>query len=215
MSLKKLTFLSGFIIFLMTITFTVSAEEPVVAPLDSTAISSDQQVVPKNTNETQWAWGEVTNLDVLAKTLTLKYLDYETDQEKELVLTVDDMTAFENIKSLDEIKIKDTLSVDYMVSSDGKNIAKNINFEKPDSSTAAITPVVENTKPAAMAEPIITDTSMQQAAAPVETPMQAPVVTQPEVQPGIVAEPSALISQAPVQAVLTPAPATQEGQTQQ
>ncbi|MDO8489719.1 MAG: hypothetical protein Q7S42_06425, partial [Candidatus Omnitrophota bacterium] len=133
MSLKKLTFLSGFIIFSMVITFAVFAEEPVVAPTDATVISSDQQVAPKNISETQWAWGEVTNIDVLVKTLTLKYLDYETDQEKELILTVDEKTAFENIKSLDEVKIKDTLSVDYMVGADGKNIAKNINFEKPDS----------------------------------------------------------------------------------
>ncbi|MCX5711237.1 MAG: hypothetical protein NT060_04710 [Candidatus Omnitrophica bacterium] len=63
------------------------------------------------------------------KTLTLKYLDYETDQEKDINLSVDEKTAYESVKSLDEIKIKNTLSVDY-VAKDGFNIAKNISLEK-------------------------------------------------------------------------------------
>jgi len=143
MNFKKFAGLSGFIILTMVITLIAFAEEPVAAP----AAAVDQQAAPKTENETQWAWGEVTNLDPQAKTLTLKYLDYETDQEKDLVLAVDEKTVFENIKSFDEIKVNDTLSIDYMVAADGKNIAKNINFEKPDSSPASPAPAVENTKP--------------------------------------------------------------------
>ncbi len=148
MNSKKFAFLSGFIILIMVTTLIAFAEEPVTAPAGSPAAPVDQQAAPKTENETQWAWGEVTNLDAQAKTLTLKYLDYETDQEKDLVLTVDEKTVFENIKSFDEIKINDTLSIDYTVGADGKNIAKNINFEKPDSSPAAPAQAAENTQPA-------------------------------------------------------------------
>lgn len=140
MKFKKFAVLSGFIILITVTTLIAFAEEPAVA-------AAEQPAAPKSENETQWAWGEVTNVDVQARTLTLKYLDYETDQEKDLVLAVDEKTAFENIKNFDEIKINDTLSVDYMVGSDGKNIAKNINFEKPDSSPAV---PAQDIKPAEM-----------------------------------------------------------------
>ena len=137
MDLKKFAFFSGFIVLIMITAVIAFAEEPVAAPENPAASPAGQTAAPKIENETQWAWGEVTNLDAQAKTLTLKYLDYETDQEKDLVLTVDEKTVFENIKSFDEIKINDTLSIDYTVGADGKNIARNINFEKPDSAPVA------------------------------------------------------------------------------
>lgn len=137
MNSKKFALLSGFIILIMITALAAFAQEPAAAPADQAAVPAEQQEGSKSENDTQWAWGEVTSLDAPAKTLTLKYLDYETDQEKDLVLTVDEKTVFENIKSLDEIKVNDTLSIDYTVGADGKNTAKNINFEKPDSSPAA------------------------------------------------------------------------------
>lgn len=175
MNLKRFAVLSVFIILIMVITFIAFAEESVVAPADPAAVPSDWQVASKNGSDILWAWGEVTNLDAQAKTFTLKYLDYETDQEKELVLAVDEKTVFENINSLEEIKIKDTLSIDYMIGADGKNIAKNINFEKPDSSSNAPAQAVENVKPAEVAVQPVVDTSMS-AAAPVEVfvPAKAP-----------------------------------------
>ena len=131
----KLNRMLGALVLLITITtFTAFAQEPEVsvAPAVS-AMPADLAPVPmQNENNTQWVWGEVTNLDNQAKTLTLKYLDYETDQEKELVLIIDEKTTYENIKSFDEIKVKDTLSVDYATGSEDKNIVKNISLEKPD-----------------------------------------------------------------------------------
>jgi len=129
----------------------VSAENPVVSPADSTAaISAPQapQVPVQNENDTQWAWGEVVSSDAAAKTITLKYLDYETDQEKNIIISVDEKTTFENIKIFDEIKVKDTLSIDYMVGADGKNTAKNIGLESPDSSSAVSQTVEDTTKQA-------------------------------------------------------------------
>ena len=92
-------------------------------------------------SNTQWVWGEVTAVDSPGKTLTLKYLDYETDQEKELLLVVDESTSYENIKSLEDIQPKDNLSVDYTLK-DGKNVAKSISLEKPESSPAENSAVV-------------------------------------------------------------------------
>jgi hypothetical protein len=112
----------------------VDAETPVAGSAEPEASVLAAQAAAENENDTQWTWGEVVNLDSAGKTITLKYLDYETDQEKDIVLAVDEKTVFENIKSFEEIKIKDTLSIDYTVGSDGKNMAKNISLESPDSS---------------------------------------------------------------------------------
>jgi hypothetical protein len=105
----------------------------VVNVANVTSVSPSQ---PTNDLNTQWAWGEVVNADAQNKTITIKYLDYEADQEKELSLVVDDSTTFDNVKSFEEIKPKDNLSIDY-VTTEGKNIAKSISLEKPESSPKA------------------------------------------------------------------------------
>jgi hypothetical protein len=86
----------------------------------------------QNNPDTQWVWGEVSILDTQNKAILVKYFDYETDQEKEININIDDKTTYENIKSMNELKPKDTVSIDYIVSADGKNIAKNISIEKPE-----------------------------------------------------------------------------------
>ncbi len=85
---------------------------------------------------TQWVWGEVTSIDAQNKALNLKYLDYETDQEKEMSVATDDSTVYENAKMLSDIQPKDNISVDYVVK-DGKNIAKTIGLEKAEDAPAA------------------------------------------------------------------------------
>ncbi len=86
--------------------------------------------------ETQWIWGDVVSADTAAKKILVKYLDYETDTEKEINIEVNDKTTYENVKSIDEIKPMDTLSVDYMINPDGRNIAKNISVEQPEGAQA-------------------------------------------------------------------------------
>ena len=81
-------------------------------------------------SETQWVWGEVVSVDTAAKTIKVKYFDYDSDTEKEITVAMDDKTAYENVKSIDEIKPKDTLSIDYIIGPEGKVIAKNISVEK-------------------------------------------------------------------------------------
>jgi len=91
-------------------------------------IKSEIQTEP----DIQWLWGEALSVDTQKNEIQVKYLDYETEQEKEATVIVDDKTTYENIKSLSDIKIKDTLSIDYVVSPEGKNIARNISIEKPE-----------------------------------------------------------------------------------
>jgi hypothetical protein len=64
------------------------------------------------------------------KALLVKYVDYEVDQEKEITFSLDDKTKLENVAALDEIKAKDSVSVDYIVTADGSNLAKSISVEK-------------------------------------------------------------------------------------
>ncbi|MFA5092754.1 MAG: hypothetical protein WC543_02260 [Candidatus Omnitrophota bacterium] len=218
MSLKKFTVLFGFIILIMAMTTFVFAEEPVVAPVDTTIVNPDLQTPVKSTNDAQWAWGEVTNLDPQAKTVTLKYLDYETDQEKDLVLTADENTVFENIKSFDEIKIKDTLSIDYIIAADGKNVAKNINFEQPDAAAVAPAQAMEEGKPTDLAPAVEEPAPVAEAVtAPVTETM--PVVEAPapveEMAPAPAVEaPVSVTPTEPVAEEATPAPVVSEGQAQ-
>ena len=95
----------------------------------------------------QWIWGDVVSVDTQKNELLIKYLDYETDSEKEISISVDDKTTLENVKSLDEIKAKDTVSVDYIIVSEGKNLAKNISVEKPESPEVSREEVIPQTTP--------------------------------------------------------------------
>ena len=174
MNLKKIVLLFGFVIVMLAARQTVFAEEAQVASLDQEVITSNQQSPALKESDMQWAWGEVTNLDNQAKTITLKYLDYETDQERELVLVVDEKTIFENIKDFNELKLNDTLSIDYLAAEDGKNIAKNINFEKPE---ATVVPVLSEAAVPVLAPPEV------ESAMPVE-----PASAEPESTPTVVGQ---------------------------
>lgn len=82
--------------------------------------------------EAQWIWGDAVSVDAASRKILVKYLDYETDTEKEINIEVDDKTTYENVKSIDEIKPLDTLSIDYIINPDGRSLAKNISVEKPE-----------------------------------------------------------------------------------
>lgn len=109
-------------------------------------IKPTTMVAPQAANDsnTQWVWGEVTVVDAQNKTLTLKYLDYEADQEKEIALTIDDTASYENVKALEDIQPKDNLSVDY-ITKDGKNIAKSISLEKAEDALSTDKPETGST----------------------------------------------------------------------
>ena len=127
----------------------------------------------KSDADAQWIWGEVINADAQNKAVTIKYLDYETDQEKEAVIYADNSTTYENIKSFGEIGPKNTLSIDYAVV-DGKNIAKNISLEKPEASASGV-PAQPETTAAAESKPVAvqpTDTQVENKSAAGDTAPQ-------------------------------------------
>ena len=76
-----------------------------------------------------WVWGEVKSIDSAAASLNVMYMDYQTDEEKELLLVADSQTKYEGVNDLNGIKVADTASIDYIIK-DGKNIARNISIEK-------------------------------------------------------------------------------------
>jgi hypothetical protein len=83
-----------------------------------------------------WLWGEVNSIDSGKGIISIKYLDYETDTEKEAVIYADDKTTYENAKSLTDIKPKDIVSVDYVTGAQGSSIARNISVERPEDTQA-------------------------------------------------------------------------------
>ncbi len=101
------------------------------------AQENSQAPAVKNANdEVEWLWGEVVSLNGAEKSFLVKYVDYDSDTEKEMAIYTDDKTVFENVKDLNEIKTQDTVSVDYLMNSD-KAFAKSISVVKVEELTDA------------------------------------------------------------------------------
>lgn len=136
------------------------------SPVIVTAPEAEAQSEP----DIQWLWGEVVSADAPANAMTVKYLDYENDQEREMLITVEAKTTFENVKSLAEVKPKDTVSVDYIISSDAKNTAKNISVEKIEGMQPPLTVETPQLEPTAVTPAV---TIAPAAAAPAAVPEKA------------------------------------------
>ena len=80
--------------------------------------------------QTDWLWAEVLKVNPEAKELVVKYLDYDSDTEKEMTLKVDEKTLFENAQSINDIKPGDGVSIDYVVTSDNLAVAQQVSVEK-------------------------------------------------------------------------------------
>lgn len=101
------------------------------------AQESNQTPALKNANdEVEWLWGEIVSLNAAEKSFLVKYVDYDSDTEKEMAIYTDDKTVFENVKDLNEIKAQDTVSVDYLMNAD-KAFAKSISVVKVEELTEA------------------------------------------------------------------------------
>jgi hypothetical protein len=144
-------------------TLSFAQEKATVAPAVPAAPASPAAAKPV---PTEWLYGEINSVDIAAKTLTLTYLDYDTDIEKQVTVSTDAKTIFENAKSLEEIKPQDMVSIDYIAGADNKNLAVTVSVEKPESVDDL------NTEGAAPEEP------KQQMKPAVESP-QVPAATTP------------------------------------
>ncbi len=80
----------------------------------------------------EWLWGEVVSVDIGNNKITIRYPDYQTEQDKEITISVDGKTQYNNISSLADIKPQDALSIDYRVTVTGDNVAENISLDKLD-----------------------------------------------------------------------------------
>lgn len=133
----------------LSIVFLTISLNTKVSSAQKESITVTQEVEPMmpiiNEPDIQWLWGEVSSLDIPNNKITINYFDYETDAEKAAKISVDDNTKYENIRSLNDIKLNDTISIDYALSADGKYIAKNISIEKLEEASA---PSVSTTAPA-------------------------------------------------------------------
>lgn len=83
-----------------------------------------------------WILGEVVSVDNSNKTVIVKYNDYDTETEKEVTFSIDKETTFENAVSLEDIRVQDFVSIDYLEKSNGSNIAKNISLERAEGSVS-------------------------------------------------------------------------------
>lgn len=83
-----------------------------------------QELAPK------WLWGEVIAIDAPGKKLQVRYADFETDTDQETTLQVAPKTVIEGAAGFDDIKVGDTLSVDYSLSPEGFNLAEMISVER-------------------------------------------------------------------------------------
>lgn len=117
-------------------------EKPEIPVQDVPSVSSSQE------ENISWVWGEVKSVDPALSTATVIYMDYQTDEEKDLVLEVNTQTKFEGVEGLGSLKAGDTAGIDYSVI-DGKNIAKNISVEKIEALPEAVEEPI--TEPAAEA----------------------------------------------------------------
>lgn len=135
-------FISAILVSLITLNLNaVFAQDNAPSQNNVTPSNETQESVPAqdetpapipSDSDIQWLWGEVSGVDTQKNEISIKYLDYETDNEKEIKITVEDKTTFENVKSINDIRVNDTISVDYVFSADGRYIAKNISVEKPE-----------------------------------------------------------------------------------
>ncbi len=78
----------------------------------------------------EWVLGDVTALDVEGNQLTLSYIDYDAYEDKEMTISVDAVTNYENADSLQSIEVGDIVSVGYVISPQGKATALNVCLEK-------------------------------------------------------------------------------------
>jgi hypothetical protein len=82
--------------------------------------------------DTLWVGGEVIGVDSSAGTISVSYYDFESDELNDIDIVVTGQTEFEGVNSLSGIESGDYVDVDYVVSPEGKNVARLIAVEKLD-----------------------------------------------------------------------------------
>jgi hypothetical protein len=71
-----------------------------------------------------YSYGEV--LSVTQDQVMVREFDYATGEEKDVVYYISDSTTFDIVESAGQIRPGDLIDVEFIVSPDGRNIAKEI-----------------------------------------------------------------------------------------
>ncbi len=102
--------------------------EEEIGPITNTITNNEISQEPEI--NLQWVWGEVTEVDLGNNKIKIKYLDYETDVEKEETFLIDKDSEFENVATAQDIKVTDSAGIDFFFDKDGRRIIKSISIEK-------------------------------------------------------------------------------------
>ncbi|HQP91227.1 MAG TPA: hypothetical protein PLU24_00960 [Candidatus Omnitrophota bacterium] len=153
------------------------AQNETIAPVSNkeAAAETSTETPETNTNSTEWIWGEVVGVNAENREISLKHLDYDTYEEVQITIKLDDKTLLENVIELGEVKPGDHVTVDYKVQ-DGVNLAGLIVVEKKEAQTDDLGSAKE-------------ETSMVESTANVEVGDDQ--VTIPQEQPKMQEEPKA------------------------
>ena len=71
-----------------------------------------------------YSYGEV--LSVTQDQVMVREFDYATGEEKDVVYYISASTTFDTVESADQVKPGDLIDVEFILSPDGRNIAKEI-----------------------------------------------------------------------------------------
>lgn len=73
--------------------------------------------------ELEYSWGKVSS--VSSEQIVVTEYDYDADKEVDVTYTLDPEVELKNVESLEDIKVGDSVEIDYVVK-DGKRVAKII-----------------------------------------------------------------------------------------
>jgi len=77
--------------------------------------------------EIEYSWGRISS--VSSNQIVVTEYDYDSDEEVDVTYIVDLKTKFRGVVSLKEIKIGDSVSIDY-IDTGGKKVAKVVDVER-------------------------------------------------------------------------------------
>lgn len=84
------------------------------------------------TENTEYAYGTVSAIDLSTNTIILKEQNYDDDTAADVTYYFSPGTAFENINSLSEIGSGNDVDISYQVKDGGKRTVKFISVYKPE-----------------------------------------------------------------------------------
>ncbi len=140
--MKRIIALIVAMIFVLAVVgFAVAVEKKEAAPAEKKEAASAEKKAPAKVKQVT---GEVTAVDAVAKTLTVK------GKAGDVAITADDKTSVKigtEKKSLADVKVGDKVTVKY-VEADGKNLAKSIVVKAAPAEKKEAAPKAEEKKPA-------------------------------------------------------------------